>query len=101
MQIWPILLCAAHNHKTLTYNELASLIGMGANLLAQTLDRIAKYCQRNDLPPLTALVISHKTGEPGSGLSTMEDYEKDLKRVFEHKWFARPPIQMSDLEEHS
>jgi hypothetical protein len=100
MQIWPILLCAAYNRRTLTYGELGGLIGMPAHTLAQTLDRITKYCDRNELPPLSVVVINQQKGEPGPGHPTIKDFEKDLKAVFDYKWFARPPIQMSDLEEY-
>src|SRR3954469_18350925 len=98
MQIWPILLCAAHNKKTLTYGELGDLIGMPGYTLSQTLDRITKYCEQNGLPPLSVVVIN-QSGEPGPGHPTIKDFKKDLEAIFNYKWFARPPIQMSDLEE--
>ena len=98
LQIWPILLCAAYNRKTLTYGQVGDLIGMGPNTISQPLTIIARYCDRTNLPPLAALVVQHDTGEPGPGHPPINDFKKATEEVFDYKWFARPPIQTSDLE---
>jgi hypothetical protein len=80
MQTWPILLGAAHNRQTLTYTIVADLIGMGPGTLAQVLDVIMRYCTRHGLPPLTSLVVNKDTGQPGTGLTTLEELNRDRER---------------------
>jgi hypothetical protein len=72
MQIWQVLIGAAHYRKKLTYGRLGKLIGMGAGTLAQTLGYVMRYCEKNDLPPLTVLVVNKVEGKPGSGLTTIK-----------------------------
>ncbi len=98
MQIWQILISAAHNRQILTYTIVADLIGMGSGTLAQTLDMIMRYCKRNNLPSLTSLVVNKNTGQPGEGLTTLVELNRDRERVFEYNWFGHPPVQISDLD---
>lgn len=50
-----------------------------------------RYCDQNDLPPLTVIVINREAGAPGEGLTTIEKkYDSlDLARmsVFNCKWY--------------
>ena len=57
LQIWQILISAAHNRQTLTYQIVGEITGMGSGTQSQTLDMIMRYCKRNNLPPLTSLVV--------------------------------------------
>jgi hypothetical protein len=98
MQIWQVLISAAHNRQTLTYDMLGKLIGMGANVLAQTLGCVMDYCKRNGLPPLTVLVVRRDTGEPGTGLTTAEDLNRDRESVYAYEWYKMPPVQVQDFE---
>lgn len=98
LQIWQVLISAAHNRQTLTYTLLADLIGMPARALAQSLGLVMDYCERNELPPLTVLVVNKKTGRPGEGLTTLQEPNRDRERVFDYQWFRLPPVQASDFE---
>lgn len=99
-QIWSLLICAARERKTYTYEEVAAILDMesAARVIGHFLDPIMQYCAKNDLPPLTVLVVKKATRRPGSGLSTVDDVDQDRDRVFRHKWFTLVPPQCSDFE---
>src|SRR6267378_187882 len=92
MQIWRILISAAHNRQILTYKIVGKFTGMGSGTQAQTLDMIMRYCKRNHLPPLTSLVVKKTTGRPGVGLTTVVDLDRDREKVFAYNWFGHPPV---------
>jgi len=99
MQVWQILIAAAHDRRTLTYGEVADLLGFeGAGVLAQILGLIMNYCEQNGLPPLTVLVVNQDSGIPGSGLTTVENLPKDRESVYRQDWYSRYPVQISDFE---
>ncbi|MCK9634943.1 MAG: hypothetical protein M0R41_01515 [Methylobacter tundripaludum] len=102
MQIWQILISKADNQSTITYGELADYLGFaGAGVFAPLLDCIMRYCDKNGLPPLTSLVVNKTTGVPGDGLTTIKNLPLDQQAVFEHKWFAMYPVQITDFKEFS
>ncbi|MFN7985239.1 MAG: hypothetical protein U0Q11_25645 [Vicinamibacterales bacterium] len=88
---WQFLVNAATNRQIVTYTMLADAIGMGAGTLAQVLGSIMYYCEQQDLPPLTALVVKKDTGIPGVGLTTLEDLASDRERVFSYEWLKMLP----------
>ena len=94
LQIWQILISAARNRQLLTYGILASMLGYErAGVLAQPLGHIMYYCQQNELPPLTILVVNQDTGVPGEGL-TGADLNADRESVFRYDWYSIiPPLQ--------
>ena len=98
MQIWQVLIGAAHSRQTLTYDMLGKLIGMGAGVLAQTLGYVMDYCEMKGLPPLTVLVVRKDTGEPGTGLTTVGQLNRDREAVYTHEWYKMPPVQVQDFE---
>lgn len=99
MQVWQILIGASHNRQTLTYKALATHLEFeGAGVFAHILGCIMKYCESNDLPPLTCLVVNQTTGLPGAGLTTIDDLPKDREAVYSHNWYAMHPVQVSDFE---
>jgi len=99
MQVWQILVAAAHNRQTLTYGHLARYLEFdGAGVFAQILDLIMKYCRAKGLPPLTCLVVNNETGVPGSGLTTVENLPRDREAVYNTNWFGLTPVQISDFE---
>ncbi|MBI5422805.1 MAG: hypothetical protein HZA32_01875 [Opitutae bacterium] len=57
LQIYPVLIAAAHNRQVLNYKIVGGLIGVPAQGLANHLGHIMRYCERAGLPPLTALVV--------------------------------------------
>jgi hypothetical protein len=60
------------------------------------------YCEQNELPPLTALVVKKKTGLPGEGLTTRKNLDAGREEVFRCTWFKivpPTPAQLSDAYE--
>ena len=92
LQIWQLLIGAARNRQTLTYTMVADAIGMGAGTLSQHLGLVMRYCERHRLPPLTVLVVNQESGQPGEGLTTLEELNRDRERVFSEPWFRMPPL---------
>lgn len=61
--------------------------------LPSILEHIMVYCQQQDLPPLTIIVVN-QDGTPGEGFTAASRHEFDRKReeVFSFDWFGiRPP----------
>jgi len=76
------------------------------NEIGYLLGPIMEYCDDNNLPPLTSLVVNKKYRIPGKGLITCEisnqdDLEKVHKRVRAYKWdkiqnpFAKYGLKLS------
>ncbi len=98
MQVWQILIGAAHNRQTLTYKILADHLEFeGAGVFSQILGCIMKYCESKDLPPLTCLVVNQTTGLPGAGLTTVENLPTDREAVYNQNWYAMQPVQIGDF----
>src|SRR5712671_1462437 len=93
-QIWPVLVFAAQNRQTLTYEQLAKLIGVAPPpALGQLLDPIQRYCLANKLPALTALVVGSKSGIPSTGFTaaTAADVPAAQQEVYARsEWPAAP-----------
>jgi alkylated DNA nucleotide flippase Atl1 len=97
-QVWQILVSKAMNRQTLTYGQLASLLGFErAGVLAHILGHIMHYCIQGDLPPLTVLVVNQSTGLPGEGL-IQADLNVDREKVFGFNWFGLVPPTPVELE---
>ena len=100
MQLWQILIGLAHNRQTITYKQLSALLHYrGAGVFAQLLDPIMMYCKKNDLPPLTVLVVNEATGMPGTGLCTIQDLNEDREKVFRHDWYGIYPPSEQEFRE--
>lgn len=88
IQIWEILIGLAPNRQTITYGMLGKLIGFkGVGIIGPFLDPIMQYCQKNELPPLTLLVVGQTVGSPGTGLTTVRNPDIDRESVFEYDWY--------------
>jgi hypothetical protein len=100
LQIWLILIGAAHNRQTLTYKLLAERMGhaKGAGVLADQLGYVAFYCIRHNLPPLTVLVINEKTGVPGEGIP-VKDVLSQREKILRFKWFDIVPPTPEELKD--
>jgi len=98
LQIWQILISAAHNRQVLTYEIVGKHIGLGPQALANHLGHIMNHCDRNGLPPLTVLVVKKGPGRPGKGLTTTKNLDEDRERVFTHNWFGLKPLETTDLK---
>ena len=97
LQIWQILIGKAHNRQTITYGQLAKLLGFqGAGTLAHMLGHIYFWCQQNDLPPLTVLVVNQDSGLPGEGVKGI-DLNRSREEVFEFNWYGIWPPTTNEL----
>ncbi len=83
-QVWSVLALAATSRQILTYDILSKLTGVARQGFAHILDHIQKYCIKNDLPPLTILVVYRDTGLPGQGFTAVQDIPAHQVKVFEN-----------------
>ncbi len=99
VQIWQILIGKAHNRQTMTYGELAKLLGFGgAGTIGGHLDYPLCYCEINQLPPLTALVVNQETGLPGDGLK-LDNLHADREKVYQFNWYGLVPPTPQEFDE--
>ena len=86
--VWTVLVQRAQARKKVFYSELAPLIWTNPLSVRNALEPILSHCQKCDLPPLTALVISKKTGKPGSGFRAwgIDDIESAYEAVYQYPW---------------
>jgi putative restriction endonuclease len=90
-QIWPILVLSATKHQILFYDELGKIIGVPNPALGQLLEPIQSYCINNNLPALTSIVVSSKTGLPGEGFTAASDVPAEQAKVFTYDWYNFHP----------
>ncbi len=99
-QIYLILIGMASQRRIATYGIIAEMIGFGgAGVLSNILGHIMFWCQDNELPSLTALVVNQETGLPGEGLVAADDLDAERERVFAFDWFAILPPTQLELEQ--
>ena len=98
VQAWQILVGKAINRQTVTYEGLSKLMygKEAAGVLAAILGHIAFYCQDNDVPALTTLVLEKGTGKPSDGIPlepTRIDEERE--KVYQYDWYdVYPPFEI-------
>ena len=98
---WQALIEKAAQHRTMTYEEIAVVVGWrpgaGRAVGRWILEPIRAYCESNGLPPLTSLVVKKGSGKPGRGLIRHigDDVYMQQMRVFAHQW-AKPRTSISD-----
>ena len=98
LQIWLILVGKASNGQTVTYGQLAHMLGhKGAGLMAQPPGHILHYCKQNKLPPLNVLAVNKGTGWPSDGAGPSS--EIDREEVFAYNWFGIFPPTPQALKE--
>jgi hypothetical protein len=102
VQVWQVLVSAAHYRQTLTYALLAERIGLETHMLAQPLGMVAQYCAMRQLPPITVLVVQADAGRPARGFQWASDPDFAREAVYRHTWFRSPPPSSGDfaLVEH-
>lgn len=102
IQAWQILIGAAANRQTLTYEGLSKLMykKKAAGVLDRILGHIAYYCNDNNLPPLTSVVVGKGRGTPGEDIP-MNPQEFDARRedVYAEDWYDIYPPSAAALKE--
>ena len=97
-QLWSILALAATNRQILSYGLVSKLTGIPRPAIGGFLDPIQTYCQNKEIPPLTAIVVSDKTGSPGEGFIASEDVPKAQTEVFLFDWLEWGCPKVEKLE---
>lgn len=96
-QIWPLLVLCGNQRQSLTYDQLSRAIGVPRPGLGQLLEPIQSYCILRGLPPLTSIVVSGVSGEPGEGFIAAADVPRAQQQVFRHDWLAEGAPTVEDL----
>jgi hypothetical protein len=98
LQIYLVLIGAAEHRRTMSYGELDRRIGYGgANLLKGPLDHIHFWCEENEIPVLSALVVGKGSGVPGAGYPSSSDVRRTHEQVFAFDWCSIMPPTPEDL----
>ena len=98
-QVWQYLIGKAYNRQTIRYGDLAQRLGYeGPRPLNPILGHIMFFCQQNELPPLTILVVS-KDGTPGEGFTDTDpnDFHRRREDVFNYDWYGIVPPTIEEL----
>ena len=101
LQAWQYLIGKAANRQIVQYDELRLLMGYADNRpIGVILGCIMFYCQQNELPPLTLIVVN-QTGVPGEGFSAeeLEDYHQRREDVFNFSWYKIVPPTMNEFRQ--
>jgi len=85
-QLWPLLVMAAKNNQVLTYDLVSKCTGIPRPAIGKFLEPIQAYCIKKEIPPLTSLVVSEKTGLPGVGFIGAQDVPLAHIEVFNFDW---------------
>jgi hypothetical protein len=72
--------------------------GFVRRAVGEFLGPIQEYCKRNDLPPLTSLVVNEKTGLPSAGFTEATDIFGAQARVFVFDWLGRKAPSPEDFK---
>ena len=99
LQIWQVLISKANNRQSMTYKNLADMLGsVDRRDLGRYLNPVMRYCQTNGLPPLTILVVRQDTKEPGRGFPRRNALNVDREEVFNYDWFGIVPPTPEEFE---
>lgn len=101
-QAWQILVGAAMNRQTLTYLGLSQKMYRkdAAGVLDKVLGHIAYFCNDNDLPALTAIVVGKGRGSPGADIPADRTRMDEIREaVYEVDWYNIVPPTPSQLKE--
>ncbi|SRR6266849_587388 len=102
VQAWQILISRAMNRQTITYEGLSLLMykKKAQGVLDKILGHIAYYCQDNELPPLTAIVVGKRRGTPGEDIPIdPTKFDSERERVYDYDWYDVYPPSEEELEQ--
>jgi hypothetical protein len=88
------------NRQTLTYEGLSELMygKQAAGVLAGILGHIAFYCEDNQVPPLTTLVVVKGQGKPGYRIPVdPARIDDERENVYQHDWYNIYPPSEADF----
>ncbi|MDK6079485.1 hypothetical protein [Massilia varians] len=100
LQAWIILVGAAMNRQTLTYEGLSVKMFQrkAAGVLDKILGHVAFYCIEQGLPPLTTIVVGKGRGTPGQDIP-LDPAALDgaREKVFAYDWYDEIPPSQDEL----
>ena len=102
VQAWLILVSAAMNRQTLTYEGLSLLMyrKKAQGVLDKILGHIAWYCIDAELPTLTSIVVGKKRGTPGADIPMdLSEADSERERVYTTDWYDIYPPSAQELLE--
>ena len=101
LQIWQILISKADNSQTITYADLGRKMGFREPAVVRQglLLPVARYCEINNLPDLTILVVGEHTGVPGREVPEGFDPNTERQRVFRESWYQVVPPTLEELRQ--
>jgi len=87
---WTILVKLAEERRSITYGELAEIMGVHPRVCRYFLGLIQDHCSKRSLPPLQSLVVNKRTGLPGGGYTgSPRDHhqiENAQNKVYDYQW---------------
>jgi hypothetical protein len=93
LQAYQILIDRAANHQTIQYRELGERMHYGtSDFLSAPLGKVMRWCGRQGLPSLTALVITEEATLPAQAGSSSE-----RQHVFSFNWHSVFPPTLDEL----
>jgi hypothetical protein len=99
LQTWQYLIGKAFNRQTVRYGDLAKQLGYSdSRPLSPILGQIMFFCQQNELPPLTILVVN-KDGTPGEGFTDADpdEFHRCREDVFNYDWYGIVPPKIKEF----
>ncbi len=98
-QLWSLLVLAARTQQVLSYRVVERLTGIDRRGVGGCLGPILHYCNKQNLPALTSIVLKEDTGLPGEGFTAVPvtDIFKEQARVFIYDWFSKPAPNTEDF----
>lgn len=100
LQAWIILVGAAMNRQTLTYEGLSVKMYQkkAAGVLDKILGHVAFYCIEQGLPPLTSIVVGKGRGTPGQDIPLdAAALDGARERVYAYDWYDEYPPTAEQL----
>ena len=93
-----ILIGMATQGRTIFYEDIGKATGVAARAVGGLcLDPISLYCEENDLPSLTSIVVRMDTGEPGDRYVPRETPALDREEVYAFPWLDYAPPTIKDF----
>jgi hypothetical protein len=100
VQAWQILIAAAANRQTYTYQSLSIVMYQkeAAGVLDKILGHIAFFCKDHGLPVLTAIVVGKGRGTPGHDIpADGKTMDKLREKVYATDWYDIYPPTTKQL----
>ena len=74
--------------------------GKSGSVLSYPLGKIMNWCEKEDLPALTSIVVDKGTGIPSYGLTTVKGHNcaKEQQLVYAFDWYSIIPPTIEELK---